>query len=376
MNSVLSRFFPVPRYLAMHGGGIEISDRSIKYLELARRGTPSAGAQQGTTHVVSFGEVLLPQGSVVDGLIKDRAVLAGTLKEVRRRCRFSLCHASLPESKGYLFTTHLPLAEEDASETEMKDALALALSSHVPLSPAEAVFDCELLPEESASPSERAVVAGAFPEELALAYAEALGAAQFLPLSFELEPQAAARAVANAPRTAIIADLGETKTMLCVVENGRSRFTTSGEGSQMLDSALLAQGLGVRDIARVKADAGLLAAGKGAKPFLATGQSLAGQISRLTEYWNAHGVLGTEKEHAEPTAVRNAPVAEVILYGGNANIKGLPEYLSRSIGLPVRLADVWKSVGLSQAVPPLPFDKTLRFATVAGLALRGSSALQ
>ncbi len=62
------------------------------------------------------------------------------------------------------------------------------------------------------------------------------------------------------------------------------------------------------------------------------------------------------------------------LYGGNANMKGLPEYLGRATGVPVHRAAIWDVIGLSKnAPPPIPAEQALRFATVAGLALRAQN---
>ena len=354
MSSILSRFFPMPRFLAMRGGGIEISDRSIKYMRFTGHNLESA-------RVVAFGEIPLPTGAIADGEIHDPAALLKVLRQVRAACRFSLCYASLPESKGYLFSDQLPRS----AAADVEGALALALSSHVPLAPAEAVYDCELMLEES-SAEQVSIVAAATSEEIALSYSQALGAAGFLPLSFELEPQAAARAIlagktVNPDRAVIIADLGQTKTMLCVVERGVPRFTTSSEGSEVFDNAIAAAGVDVREIIRRKIDIGIVQdAHDDTRVFLQLADRFAEEIARLAAYWNAHG----------PTQGGRASVGSVVIYGGNANIKGLAEYLSHKVRLQVGVAHVWEAFGSSRRIHPITADQFMRFATVAGLALR------
>lgn len=352
MASVLSKFFPMPRSLALHGGGLEISDRSIKYLRLARR-------VGGRTRAAAFGEVPLPSGAVEGGTIRDRDVLISALASVRHECGFSLCFSSLPEGRGYLFSTALPRPKDG----DLRGALALALPESVPLSPAEAVFDCEIIAAESADDM-LSVAAAAFSEDLASAYADALMAAGFLPLSFELEPQAAARAVVPPGITegaVIIADFGETKTMLCVVQNGAARFTTSTEGSAALDELLAKSGADGREILRLKTDVGLAnKSWPGSDVFASMAERLADDIKRLSGYWNARGGAG-----------QSGGVQGALIYGGNANIKGLPEYLSRAVGLPVRIADMWSALGSApHTVHPIPRDQSMRFCVVAGLAMR------
>lgn len=354
MLPVLSRLFPMPRMLAMQGGGIEISDRSVKYMRFTGHG-------YSTARLVSFGEIPLPQGAVVDGVLKESEPLIVALKRVRAECKFSIVYASLPESKGYLFSDHLPRT----AAADIEGTLALALSSHVPLVPAEAVYDAEVMEHESTS-DYISIIAAATTEELATAYADTLRAAGFLPLSFELEPQAAAHAIISSQtgpsaHATIIADLGEIKTMLCIVEDGVARFTTSSAGSETLDSAAAAEGVDAREIIRRKSDVGIIHGSHAeSRLLLQLADRYAAEISRLAVYWNAHGMQEGGR----------AAVGGVILYGGNANIKGLPEYLARKIRLPVSTARIWDALGASRRIHPIPHDQSMRFATVAGLALR------
>jgi len=298
---------------------------------------------------------------------------------MRRQAGFALCHASLPESRGYLFTARVPRQ----FSADLRAGLALGLPAHVPLAPAETVFDGEIIPEESTS-EEIGVAAVAFPEGLALAYARAFEESGFLPLSFELEPQAAARAMvqgsaadslsfrsaAGAPAGAtIIIDFGEAKTILCVVENGQARFTTSGEGSEGLDRAFAAQGWDARHIARHKIDVGLVGESAVQSEFSQAAEKLAADIRRLATYWNARG--RADVSEGEPTLAHRARIERAILYGGNANIKGLAEYLSRAVGFTVEYADIWRDMGIGGRVYPLPRNESVRFGTVAGLAMRG-----
>ncbi|MGH7141715.1 MAG: pilus assembly protein PilM [Minisyncoccia bacterium] len=356
MASLFSKFFPMPRALAMHGGGLEISDRSIKYLLLKGR----AG---GRRNIISFGEVPLPQGAVEGGTIVDRDALTAALASVRKQCGFSLCFCSLPEGRGYLFSTTLPRPKRN----DLLGALALALPENVPLSPAEAVFDCRVIPEES-NDETLAVAVAAFSEDLASAYAGVLMDAGFLPLSFELEPQAAARAVVPSGITdgaVIIIDFGETKTMLCIVENGAARFTTSIEGSAALDETLAKGGADGREILRLKTDVGLAnKSWSGSEVFVSMAERLAGEIKRLSGYWNARKGL-------QGGSAPGSTIEGVLLYGGNANLKGLPEYLARAISLPVRVANIWSPLpNASRTVHPIPRDQSMRFCVVAGLAMR------
>ncbi len=80
---------------------------------------------------------------------------------------------------------------------------------------------------------------------------------------------------------------------------------------------------------------------------------------------------------SEESGIPRSPVDRVLIVGGNGNLKGLPEYLSRVLALPVMIANVWgNAFPLDEYVPPLPFHESLEYATAAGLALRSRPTLQ
>ena len=350
-NNSLRRLFPTPRLLAMEGGGIEISDRRIKYLALAEG-----------RFVLSWGEVKLPPGVVEQGDIKDEAALVQALERVRQKAHFSLAHVSLPEQKGYLFELSLPRAALE----DLADAVALALPGYVPLPPAEVVFDCET---DSAGTEEEnvAIAVTAFPEGLARSYAEALCRAGFLPLSMELEPQAAARAVI--PRSGkgaqLLIDYSATKTMLAVCVRGSVRLAASFNGSQPLDDALRARGISETELSAFKRDEGLGTADAEARSLVSRHlNQLCEEVGRHVRFWNARS--GASRE----------PVAAAWVSGGNANLRGLVEELSRTLGFPVQLADIWQNLPPreSLAVPPIEREESFRFASSLGLAMRSRNS--
>ena len=65
-------------------------------------------------------------------------------------------------------------------------------------------------------------------------------------------------------------------------------------------------------------------------------------------------------------------IKEIILCGGDANLAGLTEYLTLTLKIPVKLANVWLNVfSFEEYVPEIEFNKSLKFATAVGLALKG-----
>ncbi len=347
----------------MEGGGVEVSERSVKYLRLAFR--------NGHRDIEAYGQITLPPGAIEEGDIVDRSAVVRALTEARLRADLSFVHASLPDRKGYLFDLVIP-----RRGTPLSDDVGLALSKQVPLSPAEMVFDCETILAESDS-SARSVVVAAFPEAFAQKYVEAFGAAGLSPLSLELESQAAARALfaGGSDAAALCVDFGVEKSVLSIVQRGVVRFATSAEGAGALDAALGAR-ISVmqhkrQDVAdieakleKMKTDVGLVADDSTVEMFAAAAAALVAEINRVLVYWNSRIVKGEAREK----------VASMLLYGGNANIRGLTDHLSRALGLPVALADVRPALGLGMREAAIPRDQSLRYVTALGLALRAGQS--
>ena len=352
LSDVLLSLFPIPTLLRMGAGGLEISEHSVKYLFLSHKG--------GARRINMYGNTDLPEGIVDDGEIKDVAALAQVLKGLLKEGVPQHVHVSLPEQKGYIFRMKVPRT----ADLSIREAVEFRIEEYVPLPPSDVVFDAEIIEGESTQ-SEYTLNVTAFPRMTVEAYYETLAGAGYTPLSFEIESQAAARAVIERAdqETRMIVDFGETRTAIAVVQGGVVRFTTSLElAGGSLASALKAAGI-TADIERVKNEEGVVAGGKASGALMPIISNLKDEIQRHFVYWHTHG---------EAAGSLHAPIASVILCGGNGNLRGLPEYLSQALRVPVARASVWQNAfALTEYVPSISANQSLRYATVTGLALRG-----
>lgn len=336
----------------MDAAGLEISEHSLKYLQFV------GGKEQ---RLGAFGNSDLPEGVIMHGEIQDVAALADALRALLKELGTPRVHVSLPEQKGYIFRMSMPRNPD----LTMREAIEFRLEEYIPLPPSDVVFDWEPLSEEEGG-AEIAVNVTAFPRAAVEEYYEALASAGFLPLSFEIESQAAARAVLPRASTApaMIVDFGETRTAIAVAQDGVVQFTTSLELSGGALTASLAKKLGAApsEAERLKNEEGIVGAGKTTEAIMGTVTALRDEIQRHFVYWHTH---------SEAAGRPHRPIESIILCGGNANVRGLPAFLSQTVRAKIELADVWQNAfSLSQYVPPIPHNQSLRFATVAGLALR------
>ena len=348
--------FPAPRYLRFPVFGFDLSDRSLKYLELLRI---RQGARLGR-----FGEAKIPQGLIEDGQILKKEELISLLKDIQKERDIKYIAAALPEEKVFLRTVKLPLMED----REIRVALESQLEENVPLSVSEAVFDYEIIPEIDKNGHFDVSLAVA-PKNFAESYAEVFQKAGFQPLLFDLESRALVRSLVSTEDNScqMIINFGATATNFVIAVGGKARFASVIKAAgRMLDQAIAkAFSVDLSEAEKIKKEKSLLG-GTSENDELFTAllpvvSAVADEVGRHISYWESH-----QDEHGSP----RSKIEKVILAGGDANLKGLVDYFSRRTGLPVEYGNVWMNVfSLNNYLPEISFKDSLRYAVASGLAL-------
>ncbi len=353
--------FPPPRFLRMPAVGIDISEDMVKYLSLE---TDASG-----TVIKKYGKASLPSGIVSASAILDKAQFSAFLKKLRRSEGFEFAHVSLPEEHAYLFQTDVP---EDATPEQIRTVIEFQMKENVPLSPAESVFDYEFLPSEPSPTGTRKINIAVYPSKIIADYLEVFRSAGLTPLSLEMEGEASARALVpyGEAGTVLIVDMGKTKAGISIVAAGKLVFTaTLDVGGDDFTSAIQRQvgNITFEEAEALKQEKGFIK-GNGVvfDALLSTMSVLRDEILRHSRYW---------KEHSMHDGYKGSTVERVILCGGNANVAGIPEYLSASLHIPVGRGDVWTNVRFPGAyVPVVPARESVQYVTALGLALRSVDA--
>jgi len=115
----------------------------------------------------------------------------------------------------------------------------------------------------------------------------------------------------------------------------------------------------------IKKEKGIIAREENEELFL-TMMSIIGvlkdEINKHSIYWHTH---------KDQYGRKRPKIEKVILCGGDANLTGLPEYLSTGLKTPVERANVMVNVNsFDKYIPEINFNESLHYATVIGLALR------
>ena len=317
--------FPAPEFLLLSTTGIVITDTDTKLVQL-RREIFGDGFELSHASQISN-----PDGAVESGVIKNPNELRTVLKKLSELYNIRYAHATLPEEKAYLFTTTINRVPPEG----LRDAVAFIVEENVPISLAESVFDFEVVGGTVATP-EIKVAVSVLPREIVNNYVELFESAGIVPISFDIESQAIARAVIHRgdKRPHLIINLSQKKTGFYVVEEEVVQFSTTP-----------AYSVGESDSSQNIDD-------------------LKVEMRKVLTFWNTRtGKSGNPERKIE----------KAILCGPGASKKDFVEKLMKDEDVPYALANVWINTSPARNhVPGVPFEESLGYASAIGLVLSRS----
>lgn len=352
-NRFFFKFFPVPKMLSASSFGLDISDESLKFLELIMT---KNGFQVGR-----YGERPIPPGVIESGKIKNPGKMEEILTSLRKEEGVNSVRVSLPEEQVYLFQLRL----ERAGLRNVKEGIELALEEHIPIQAEDAIFDYDLVKEDAQSLE---VQVAAIPKNIIENYLLIFERAQISAQSFELEAQAISRAVIKDGdmETYMIVDFGKKRTGIFIVSNGIVMFTSTLDvGGEILNNVIQKSfNVSLEEAEKMKREYGLERNAKNKEIFAVLLNSvsvLRDEISKHFIYWQTH---------RDEEGKSNPLIKKIILCGGDSNLIGLSDYISISMKTPVEMANVWINItNTENSIPGMVFKQALSFSTALGLAL-------
>ena len=356
--SVLLKFaevFPPPSFMTMPSIGVDISDASLKYVQFRRSGH--------RLNLLQWGDLAIPQETVKRGALINKDALTTVLKELKKKTNVPYVRISLPEERAYLFETTIP---RSTALKDIRSALEFRLEENVPISPRDAFFDYAVVAANQES-HELEISVSVYARDTIIGYYEACRGAGLVPVSFEVEARAIARAATPVgdSGTYMIVDFGQTRTGVGIMHKGALMFTSTIDvGGQQLSDALRRQ-IGPKEeaeLTQIKNEQGLLRSGDGLDihtTLLSAIAALKDELNMRINYWNVR---------SENTHERS--IQKIILCGGSVNVAGLPEYLTEELEIPAERAMVWQNAfSPNDVVPPISRRYSYGYATAIGLAL-------
>ncbi|MDO8435792.1 MAG: type IV pilus assembly protein PilM [bacterium] len=348
--------------------GLDISDLSIKAVQLAKK--------KSGFEIVSFGSAQLKEGAIRAGEIKNENTLSDAIRKALaetkgKKIKAKNVVASLPEEKAFLQVIQMPrLPEED-----LKSAVIYEAENYIPLPMEEVYLDTQIILPLKNHLDHYDILIAALARKTVDSYYSCIEKAGLKPRVLEIESLAIARALAKdgvAKSPLLLIDLGATKTSFIVFSGTAVRFTSSIPVSSQKLTEAIARTLKI-DLAeaeKIKIEYGLEAitrkkSGEIFDALIPPLTDLVEQIKKHLSFYRDH----SSHEHLSPNG---AVIEKILLCGGGANLKGLPDFLSSELGLPVELGNPLINIlpEDKKAISSLSFEASLSYATALGLALR------
>lgn len=350
--NILSRLFPTPSFVTIPTVGLDFSDATMRFVSL----------QVGRHGILpnQFAEMVIPEGCMKGGKIIDTEKFISFLTEVQKKYHLKYVRVSIPESQVYSFTLSL----DAGAHADIRGAIEVLIEDNIPLKAIETVFDYHIL---SSSVDAIVVQVVAVSEVVSTNYFNAFLSAHIIPVSFELEGQAIARAVLDPADngSCMIVDFGANRTGITIVTNHTAMVTATLDFGGKILTQMLAKEftISLDKAEELKREHGLAMVGDHKDVFavLANGISvLKDEINRRYMYW-----------HEKKNQFSSFPsIDTVYLCGGHSNLSGLDEYLSANLKLKVVQVNPWKNCfSLDDSIPAMSREASMSYVTAIGLAL-------
>lgn len=357
LASSFYKIFPIPKFLELSRVGIDISDESIKFAELVRKGSSFSLGKHGCLN--------LPAGTIVSGKINNLAALVESLSRIKKENNFEYVYTSLPEEESFVARMDIPWIKK----TDLRSSVELQLESYIPMPVEQASFDFEIYQEPAKQTENYILGVYVSSREIITSYTEAYKKAGLIPMALELEVQSAARAfVPNDSETYMLVDMGKTRTGFSIVSRGLVLFSSTIKsigGENMTKAIQKNLGISYEEAENLKIKKGLLNSPENKTVFESLVPIVSlfkDEINRHNAYW--HGLIDT--------GVAN-PINKIFLTGGQALLPGLTEYMSASLKAKVELGNPWQAFhDVTKEIPPINFVDAQLYGTAIGLALRGT----
>ncbi len=345
--------------------GLDINDLSLKIVKLKKK-------RKGFI-LTSFNEAKIEPGIIENGAIKDEAALVKIIKTALsavkgKKLNTKYVVASLPEEKSFLQVIQMPKMNGE----ELKMALPLEAENYIPLPISEVYLDFQVISPIKDYFNHLEVLIVALPQKIVDSYVSCFKKAGLIPIIFEVESEAAARALVkkatNSPPLIMI-NFGENNTDFIVFSGQSVRFTYSIPISSRLLTKAISEYLKIdfNEAEKLKIECGLSKektnekAEKVAQIISPILEDLTGQIKKYINFYRDH----SSYEYLLP----DGKIEKILLFGEGAELKGLADFMSEKLEVPVELGD--PLINLLSKKPKIIANKNMiSFTTAIGLASR------
>ena len=317
-----------------------------------------------------LGQVRLLDSSVRDGEIADPDQVADALRTLWRDWKFKGKKVALGVANQQVVVRQVDLPW--LPEAELRESIQFQVQEYIPIPLDQATLDYQVLEEYENAEGQRfvRVLVVAAQSLMVDAILQSIRKAKLEPTLLDLDAFALLRALAPgdviAERTGeMLVDIGSAVTNVVVHENGVPRFVRVllMGGHAISDGLMSALGLTFEEAEQTKASLGLPPPGAPA-PEGEAARIVAERADRFVD--EVRGSL--DYYTAQTDAV---PVERVLLTGGGALLRNLPDRLQQALRVPVEVAQPLETLALGKVgLDDAQLGQAEPFLSVAiGLAL-------
>lgn len=325
--------------------GIDIAAGGIKVVELKN--------EKGRARLTTYGFTDTPSGDGL-GTVDKGAEAAALLGKILKKAKTTTTKAVTGLHISSVFSALVSVPAREGKE--LRAAIELQARKLVPLPLEQMVIDWKMLPvQEGANTS--VLITGAA-KTLVGKYIDIFKRAKLDLLSLETEAFALVRSLVGKEKGGVlVCDMGAVRTSLIVISGGIPMISRSLDIGGAAITKTLASHMGVS-----------LSQAEDMKRDL---RSVGNELPKTIE--NMMTILANEIKYnlnLYTSQGEGAPVEKILLTGGSAQIPGIPEFMTRAVGIKTFLGDPWARVIYPESLRPVLDAIGSRFAVAIGLAMR------
>lgn len=326
---------------------------------------------------------LLSPDLLKQGRIQKPNALASAIQELLasvegEKIKTPYVAVSLPEEKSFIRMIQLPRMPRQ----KIAQAVFAEAEAYIPFTLEEVYLDWALtgffVPVHPTKSPDKTIaemphwdiLIAAVPKALADSYVETLKIAGLQPLILEPEPLCIARSLlpqGKAQRPVMILELSSQKALAIIYSGEVPYFSTTLPFAAQILTDTIKQTFKINSekAESLKRKDGISSTKNGQKIRKSLQPTLENLVSHIKDY------LDYYKRYPDHGHLPSRNLARIILCGSGAYLKGLPQFLSKSLGLKVQLGKPWINLAPKlEDLPALAYKQALGYTTAIGLALR------
>jgi type IV pilus assembly protein PilM len=295
--------------------------------------------------LLSFGQIALPPGAVVDGEIHDAGAVSEAIAQLWKRTKIKTKSAVVGVANQGVVVRQLDLPYLE--EKELRSSLAFQVADQIPMAVEDAELDYFVVGEYTTEDQQRMmrILLVAAATDMVEGFVSAVRASGVEPAAVDLTPFAIARAVSPAARgesgaagSEVVVDVGAGVTNILVHQNGEPHFVRIllVGGDDPTEAIMQELGVPQETAEAMKLDLGRGVGSPDARRILDRRVgNLVEEIRGSLDYYSSQET--------------GAPVASVLLTGGGSLTAGLAERLEKTLRLAVRRGSPLSQIDVSRS---------------------------